>query len=124
MPTIMLLTPGCENTYLKELRSFAIRLFQESTPSSKKYFLEKTPRNTLIVDDLIDAFPNSKFVFLWRQPLACAASLIETSGNGHWNLYKHTVDLYDGLINMTKAILSHPDKIISIRSSIDSFSLR
>jgi len=107
--------PKQRYSYLKEVRNFATRLFQASAPPGKQYYLEKTPRNTLIIQDLIETFPNSKFIFLWRQPLASAASLIETSGKGHWNLFKHTVDLYDGLDNMTKALSSYPDKIISIQ---------
>lgn len=107
--------PERENTYKKEARNFAIRLFQASTPSDKEYYLEKTPRNMLVLQDLLETFPNSKFIFLWRQPLASAASLIETSGKGHWNLYKSTVDLYDGLDNMTKAFSSHPERIIPIQ---------
>ena len=107
--------PKQRYSYLEEVRNLATRLFQASAPPGKQYYLEKTPRNTLIIQDLIETFPNSKFIFLCRQPLASAASLIETSGKGRWNLYKHTVDLYDGLANMAMALSSHPDKIIPIQ---------
>jgi hypothetical protein len=40
-------------------------------------FLEKTPRNSLNVNFLLRVFPNARFIFLWRDPKANIASLIE-----------------------------------------------
>ena len=107
--------PHGKATYLNEVQRMAIRLFEQATPKSKSFYLEKTPRNTLIIDDLIKAFPNSKFIFLWRNPLACASSMIDTFGKGKWNLFKYTVDLYDGIDNMITATKKYPDKIIQTK---------
>ena len=107
--------PGGKADYYRRSSECAVNLFADATPPDKNYFLEKTPRNNLIIDELISAFPGSRFVFLWRNPLACAASLIETFGNGRWNLYKSVVDLYDGLDNMTNALRNHGDRITSVR---------
>ena len=108
------LLPEKKKTYYHELHQFTVHLFEAVTPPEKKYYLEKTPRNNMILDELLDTFPNSKFIFLWRNPLACAASIIETFGNGRWNLYKYTIDLYDGLANMVDAFHAHKDRIITI----------
>ncbi|MFK5949365.1 MAG: sulfotransferase [Methylococcales bacterium] len=106
--------PDGKSTYYKEIQRMAVRLFEKATPKNKLYYLEKTPRNALIIDDLINTFPNSKFIFLWRNPLACASSMIDTFGKGKWNLFKYTVDLYDGIDCMIKATEKHHDRIIQI----------
>jgi hypothetical protein len=47
----------------------------------------------------MELFPDAKFIFLWRQPLAVAASMIEAFGDGRWNLERYAVDLWDGVEN-------------------------
>ncbi len=107
--------PDGKTTYYNEAKQMAIRLFEQATPQNKLYYLEKTPRNALIIDDLINTFPNSKFIFLWRNPLACASSMVDTFGKGKWNLFKYTVDLYDGIDNMVKAAEKYQDRIINVK---------
>ena len=94
--------PGGVSRYNAELRDFALRLFQAGAGDAAAYFLEKTPRNTLIADQLVEIFPHSKFIFLWRNPLACAASMIETFSGGRWNLFRYGIDLFQGLDTMVK----------------------
>lgn len=107
--------PSGEFSYFQEVSKLAIRLFKQVTPESKNHYLEKTPRNALIVDDLLTHFPNSKFIFLWRNPVACASSIIETFGHGRWNLYKYVVDLYDAVDKMTRAATKHQDRIVQVQ---------
>lgn len=106
---------GGKNAYFRRVGEFAVQLFADATPPGARYYLEKTPRNNLVLDELLQAFPASPIVFLWRNPLACAASIIETFGGGKWNLYKSVVDLYDGLDNMTRVAREHADRILPIR---------
>jgi hypothetical protein len=47
--------------------------------------------------DILAAFPEGKFIVLWRSPLAVGASIIETWASGKWNLYRVKVDLFDGI---------------------------
>jgi hypothetical protein len=68
-----------------------------------RYFLDKTPRYHLIAREIMRLFPDARFVFLWRQPLAVAASIIESFGEGRWNLDKYAVDLFDGPANLLAA---------------------
>lgn len=69
-----------EDTYIKALRSFAKVLYnralQEKTDG--KYFLDKTPRYYFIIPDLIRLFPDAKFIFLIRNPLAVLDSILRT----------------------------------------------
>ncbi|MEN2283876.1 sulfotransferase [Algoriphagus sp. SE2] len=44
----------------------------------KVYFLDKTPRYYYILDELIDYFPNSKFIILHRNPFAILNSILKT----------------------------------------------
>ena len=48
-------------------------------------------------------FPDARFVFLWRHPLAVAASMIDSFGRGHWNLDRYGVDLDGGLERLVAA---------------------
>lgn len=92
--------PERENTYYNGVREFSVRLFQAASPADARYFVEKTPRNTLVIDRLVEIFPRSRFIFLWRNPLACAASMIDSFSQGRWNLFRYAIDLHWGLDNM------------------------
>ena len=92
--------PGELDEYLAALRELALRLY-EGAADGKPYFLDKTPRYSHIAAELMALFPDGKFVFLWRNPLAIAASIIETFGEGKWNIKRpFSADLYAGLPNL------------------------
>jgi len=85
--------PGKSEDYDHAVRAYALALYEAAATSGERYFLDKTPRYAFIIDDVVRAFPDARFVFLWRQPLAVAASIIETWGAGHWNLHVFRNDL-------------------------------
>lgn len=93
--------------YHEAVRDYAQSIYGKLAKAGSEYFIDKTPRYHLIVEDIIAAFPDAKFVFLWRNPLAVAASLMQTWANGKWNLYRHSIDLYDGLVNLEEAFRKH-----------------
>jgi len=107
--------PNGELDYLEAVHKFAMDLYQKVSDEKTAYFLDKTPRYHLICDDIIRAFPEGKFVFLWRNPLSIIASIIETWGRGKWNLYMFTVDLYDGLEKLIKSYQQYQSKFISLQ---------
>jgi hypothetical protein len=100
------LTHGVED-YYSELRHFILRLYSKASKGTAKYFLDKTPRYHLVVEEIIRLFPEGKFIFLMRNPLAVVASLIESWGKGKWNLYIYKVDLFDGLANLAATYHKH-----------------
>jgi hypothetical protein len=51
-------------------------------------FLEKTPKNALRIPFLDAAFPDAQFIFLWREPEANLASIIEAWRAGRWVTYR------------------------------------
>jgi len=58
------------------------------TDPAKLRFLEKTPKNALRIPFLDAAFPDAQFIFLWREPRANLASIIEAWKAGRWVTYR------------------------------------
>ncbi len=106
---------GGREEYLLELRNFAMALYAGAMEGEQRYFLDKTPRYHLVVDEIMELFPDGRFIFLWRQPLAVAASVIDSFGRGHWNLEKYSVDLVDGLENLVAAARRADSRCICVR---------
>jgi hypothetical protein len=94
--------PNGRADYLAQVRQLALGLYENLAPT-ETYFLDKTPRYHLVVDEVIDLFPEAKFVFLWRNPLAVVASITDTFGRGHWNIHHYTSDLVQGLDRLVQA---------------------
>lgn len=88
--------PQGRETYRSHLHDFMIDLYGEVVGPDVTYFLDKTPRYFYIADDALDLFPEAKAILLTRQPLSVASSIVQTWGNGRWNLFFHENDLYDG----------------------------
>jgi len=84
------------------IRDCAISLYRKAS-HGERFFLDKTPRYSLIVDDIIRAFPKAKFIFLFRDPVAVTQSMNTTWGKGNWVLFRHYIDLFDGMENLAKA---------------------
>ena len=91
-------------------------LYQKAAKNNNaQYFLDKTPRYALIADDIIDIFPDGKFIILWRNPLAIIASMIETWGGGKWIIPSFKVDLFDGLASLIDSSQAHSGKILTVQ---------
>jgi len=106
--------PNGEDDYLEAVGGAVRELYGKAAPGVR-FFLDKTPRYTLICDKIIKMFPDAKIIFLWRNPLAVISSLIDTFGKGQWNLYQYKVDLYDGLANAIQTYNSSPDRFLSVK---------
>lgn len=102
--------PNGENDYLAEIRFFILQLYAKAAKDKAKYFLDKTPRYSLVVEDIINLFPEGKFVFLWRNPLAVVASIVETWTDSKFNLLYNRINLFDGLSNLIAAYEKYADK--------------
>jgi glycosyltransferase involved in cell wall biosynthesis len=71
--------PEGDELYYKALRNFSLTLYGRFLElSGKKYFLDKTPRYYLIINELYRLFPHAKFVFLLRNPMAVLSSVLKT----------------------------------------------
>lgn len=108
--------PSGKQDYLTAIGLAMNELYRKAAKDSAvQYFLDKTPRYALIADELFEMFPDGKFIVLWRNPLAVIASMIETWGNGKWNVSNYNVDLFDGLANLIENYQSHSKKIVSVQ---------
>lgn len=107
--------PNGKQDYFGAIRKCALHLYKKASKTETTYFLDKTPRYHLVIDDLIQMFPDGKFIFLWRNPLGVAASIIETWGNSKWNLHRYKVDLFDGLNNLLMASEKYKERIHEIK---------
>ena len=100
--------------YFNEVAKLASNIWANFAIDGEKYFLEKTPRYHLIVEEIIQTFPDAKFIFLWRNPLAITSSIISTWGNNRWNVYRYYIDLYKGLGNLASAFKKHKANSIGL----------
>lgn len=90
--------PDGIHSYNKHLQEFIHGLYREASPSGTRYFLDKTPRYSFIAKEITSLFPNAKFIFLWRNPMAVAASI-----QSLWGVEAFHKDLHDGLENLVQA---------------------
>lgn len=107
--------PRGTTDYDAGLRTFVLGLYSKVAKEHERYFLDKTPRYHLILDDLFRIFPEARFIFLWRHPLAVVASIAETWGDRAWNLAQWHVDVNDGLSNLVGAYEAHSAQSFAVR---------
>ncbi len=90
--------------YYEALREFVERMYG----SNEEPFLDKTPRNSLIISELIKVFPDANIIVLTRNPISIINSIIGTWGeNGkRWRLRPYFIDLFQGLPNIIKLLKS------------------
>lgn len=89
---------GGKQVYFNELRKFTLNLYKNASKNYvSKYFLDKTPRYYLIINEIAEIFPNAKFIFLFRNPLDIYSSIITTwHKNRLLTLHGHNIDLFEG----------------------------
>ncbi len=80
-----------------------------------RLFLDKTPRYSLICEEIIQTFPDAKFIFLWRHPFSIVSSIHKTWANESWVMPKYEVDLYDGLLNLITVSQKYTGKIFVLQ---------
>jgi len=87
---------GGEEVFDAGVRAFAGTVHRAAAHRGERYFLDKTPRYALIVDDIERIFPDAKLIFLWRNPLSIISSMIEMSGD-RWLVPRFDIDLIEGI---------------------------
>lgn len=106
--------PGGRGAYNEELRRFVEGVYSRYAKRNDRYFLDKTPRYHLIVDEIMELFPNAKFVFLWRNPLAVIASALHTFGKGKWRLHYYRIDFFKGFERLHSGYMKHRDRVHNV----------
>ncbi len=106
--------PEGEAGYRAAVARFADDLYGQSARGAR-WFLDKTPRYYLIADELFAAFPQARFIFLWRQPLAVAASIVESFCGGRMRFGDYALDLQRGPVALARAAAAHGGRAISVQ---------
>ena len=107
--------PKGDADYVAELRRFIMALYTKASAGRGRYFLDKTPRYHLIAAELRQIFPDAKWVFLWRNPLAVAASVVATWESGRWRPDRWRVDLQEGPRNLVSAYERQREESFAVR---------
>ena len=91
-----------EDNYHKALNDFVCDLYSTFSNDGERYFLDKTPRYYLIIEEIVKVFPEAKFIFLFRNPLHVLSSIVSTFSAGQLNrLYPYDIDLKEGVNCLT-----------------------
>jgi hypothetical protein len=106
--------PGGRADFDAELRRFVTKLYERCTGSQHRYFLDKSPPYFCIVDEIFQIFPDAKFIFLWRNPLAVGASLADWPDHA-WGASLYSENLFEGLAKLIRAYQRNSDKAFAVR---------
>lgn len=88
--------PSGKRDYNRAIRAFADTIYAKLSGGETRYFLEKTPRYYLILDEIADIFEDAKMIFLFRHPLAVLSSMIHSFNGGRLGDYRHHIDAVKG----------------------------
>lgn len=104
-------------TYTEGVRSFAETIYGRVLEKhGKRLFLDKTPRYTMIVDELYKLFPEAKYVLLIRNPLAILKSELHTYVKEDWPvLGEFAPDLVDAPNRLIAARKTLGDSAMEVR---------
>ncbi|MGA0900824.1 MAG: sulfotransferase family protein [Luteolibacter sp.] len=100
--------PGYDDSYRDGVRRLILDLYT-GLADGKEWFIDKTPRYTLIADEILKTFPDAKFIVLWRHPLAVVASMANMTGKDFWFPEEHSIDLYQGLLKLAEFTEQHKE---------------
>ena len=107
--------PGGRRALRDRPKALALDLYAEAADENARYFLDKTPAYSLICRQVMEMFPEGRFVWLTRNPLAVAASLMETFADGKWYLYRRFHELYLGLSELVACHEANHDAMLKLR---------
>lgn len=95
---------GGRESYYAATRAFTDELYRGLAGTGDfSHFVDKTPRYHFIAQDIHRMYPDAKFIYLWRNPLAVAGSVYETWNNGRTGITRSHIDLFLGLRNLVAA---------------------
>ena len=101
-------------TYREGVRRFAESIYGSVLEKhGKRLFLDKTPRYTMIVDELYELFPAAKYILLIRNPLAVLKSELHTYVKGDWPV----------LSQFAPDLLDAPRRLVAARSKLGDSAL-
>ena len=106
--------PAGTAAYDEILREAATKMYEAASSRSGEYFLDKTPRYFLIIDFILDLFPDSPAIALIRHPLDVLASVIRGWGGGRLWIHNALLDLYHGPVLLHEAMRRRPTRFLRV----------
>lgn len=100
--------PNGQEIWHKSIAAMTRSLYGEFAADGEM-FIDKTPRNAVFCEEIMQVFEDARFLFLWRNPLSVVSSINRTWGAGHWKAYFYEYDLYKGLQSMVQGYQAHYD---------------
>jgi hypothetical protein len=77
--------PGGKSQYKEAMANTFLGFYNAIlSQKNKNLFLDKTPRYFHIISELLEFFPEARFVFLWRNPAAVIHSIAKTFTKQDW----------------------------------------
>lgn len=107
--------PGQTGEYRAAVREFALTLYGRLTPSPADHFVDKTPLYHLIVDEIVETFPDGLFIFLFRNPLSVLASSLELFDDGRWEAARYHMALFQSYASLIPAYERHRGRCLGVR---------
>lgn len=105
---------GFDAAYREGVRELMMRIY-DGLAGEKEWFVDKTPRYALIAEEIMQVFPDAKFIVLWRHPLAVAASMCATYREGRWCPEEFGIDLHEGLDRLVAFRDAHRERVCELR---------
>jgi hypothetical protein len=88
---------GGRDEFLKQGGQFMQNVYENLNDQDSLYFLDKTPRYYKIIDDLKVMFPEAKFIFLTREPIAVFGSILNYIEGAMYRLPTWEQDIVEGI---------------------------
>ena len=107
--------PGGREAYDRHIRDLALDLYDRAVTQPGNFFLDKTPRYALMVDDLVRLFPDAKYIALYRNPLAVLMSVLHTFPNAHTACIDHAADLQEIPRHLNDACARYGERICRVQ---------
>ena len=82
--------------FYRAVRRYGLTFYNRALETSgRKLFLDKTPRYYTIISELSQTFPQARFIFLFRNPLAILSSVLETWCRNNPQILSSTSNKHD-----------------------------
>lgn len=107
--------PNGSEDYYKSIGKGVVEMYQRVSPSGTEYFIDKTPRYYLIIDEIVKALPDAKFIFLFRNPLDVFSSILNTWSGNSLKLEKNFIDISYGPILLAKGYKKYKERSYAVK---------
>ncbi len=108
--------PNKKEDYYESLKNFIVDIQTKLAINSEIYFLDKTPRYYLIIQEIREIFPEAKFIFLFRSPEQVYSSMLHTWSNNRLKPFLGSYyDLIEGYEKLSSGYLKYKNQSIVIK---------